>query len=204
MASLKLLHRLLFAGCLTFPSLVFAQVRQYIPRQVPDTGPDSLFVYDGSEVPKYFLVRSFFDRLLSRYTMSDNLQAYREVLQAVGIHQGTPAEEALVRAMFEAVRITGEKLDVRPYLGDPVKFAQVQNDLLRKKVHGLRRVYGNLLDTLQTYGIQPSLIETYLDRQIRPEVSIVSLRRPDTVMVGIAAEFEIPEPGKGSIRRNLK
>ncbi|MGI8785446.1 MAG: hypothetical protein ACR2L2_17570 [Acidobacteriota bacterium] len=173
-----------FGGLLTASPCTMAYGQDYDPQS-------NSYSYRGASVPRYFVVASFFDHLTHRYgTEPVGQAAFQEKLLTWGISSNLPAEEAVTKAMQRALLIAGRRLDLRPFLNDLSLFEKVQAEWFLKNVRDLRTVYRDFSEELQALGIDVGLIESYMDREIRPSITLSSLREPAIRTMMAAREFD--------------
>lgn len=171
-------------GLLAALSCTMAYSQDYDPQS-------NSYHYHGASVPRYFVVARFFGHLTHRYgTEPVGQAAFQEELLSWDISSNPPAEEAVAKAMQRALLIDGRRLDLRPFLNDLSLFEKVQAEWFLKNVRDLRTVYRDFTEELQALGVDVGLIESYMDREIRPSIALSSLREPATRMMMAAREFD--------------
>lgn len=149
---LKSLTGMLLFSILLFPSLA----QKYDPAS-------QTWKYEGASLPKYFAVQHFFEEVQILKAMPEPYE--RDLCAPLGIAPGSPAAEVLEHAEREASALLAETKDLRPFLNDPAEFQRVQSEFLSNKVHGLKRIYTQLLVDLEAAGVSRARVEDFVEEQ---------------------------------------
>jgi hypothetical protein len=173
------------------PSVAFTQ------GQDNDLWTRMKYKWTGDDIPEYFVVQGFYQRLSNCYKLPDNLGAYRRELTALGVRAGSPAEQLVTDSMLAATKIRKEVLDLRSYVKDEAGFKEVQKEFIRRKVKSLREVYAALRRDLSAAGVSLRLLDEYLQLVVRPTLAIHS-SNPDSDEMQIFREFEQQDPSQKS------
>lgn len=128
-------------------------------------------------IPSYFVVMHFFESTV-RYA-DEMPYAYEIRLEALGLERGSDAEKVLAGAARAAAAVLSEP-SIDPALRESEEeFRAFQEAALREKARALAEVYGGLLADLEAAGLDPDRVREYLEREIRPNVSLWVEVTPD-------------------------
>jgi hypothetical protein len=148
---------------------------------------DQVYRYRGTAVPKFILVEQFF--LDGLYLHSNAQNAFKHgILSPLGITPDSGAAIALLGAAREVEDIPRPNLD--SLQDNPIEFERVQREGLRRRVMRIKEIYMQLLSDLEAQGVDPRLLDQdYLEKEVRPGVSVTVWPAPDWAME-IIASFE--------------
>jgi len=147
----------------------------------------------GAEVPEFHIVASFLESSFDRYSRGGDL--YRDYVKDLGIEAGGDSERALVRATLLAeLADKTTNTDLAPYENDPEGFIQAQYEGITRKVKQIRRIWRDLLAEL---GEDAPKIEAYIERTVRPGVTIADIGGPDPRLEAILDSFNAPDEPHG-------
>lgn len=177
--------------CLTLvnPTLVPGQRPEYLePQAQGEKAPPSL-EWTGEQLPKFVVVRKYFRVLDNCRAMGQG--AYTRMLNRLGISKNTVAEQKLLEALVKAKANEKLRVDLTPHLNkDRDSFMQIQYESLRQRVHGLRKIYRELIEELNALGISEQVLDIAVE-EMRPGMIMVSSPTPEYEAVEIMREFEI-------------
>ena len=152
--------------------------------------PLELYRFEGPEVPRFWVVKSYFDILHFCYTLPDGGDSFTRALESIGVSRNSPGEGAVTRAMFLAQAVFTEMIDLVPYKDDPETLERIQLDLLRRQVHQLRKIYDDFLGEVEAAGGSIDQVETVLDEMVRPTVTFASTE-PNPKSFLVTQEFDL-------------
>jgi hypothetical protein len=147
----------------------------------------------GAEVPKFHVVASFLSGAFYCYSRGGDL--YRDYVKDLGLEAGGDSERALVRAALSAeLADKTTNTELAPYENDPEGFTRAQYEGITRKVKQIRRIWRDLLAEL---GDDAPKIEAYIDRMVRPGVTIADIGGPDPRLEAILDSFNAPDEPHG-------
>jgi len=146
----------------------------------------------GAEVSDFDVVYGFFNAAFHAYTVSGDL--YRDFVKDLGIEAGSPSERALIRATLSAQLVDKTTFaDTAPYENDPEGAHRVQYQALSRKVKEYRNIWRELLRDL---GGDAVSVKIYVERMIRPGVSVTEIGEPDPDLDAILKTFSSTDGGR--------
>ncbi|RPJ84095.1 MAG: hypothetical protein EHM18_12460 [Acidobacteria bacterium] len=152
-----------------------------------------VWIYEGPDIPRYFVVSAFFQSIKSG---GDVVGVPAEnILADLGIEPSAAAVRVLTSAAGQAQALLAEINEVNPADHDPGEFERIQTEFTRKKVSGLKRLFQQFVADLETEGVSRNKLEFYLDTEIRPGLAI-SVSRLNGPGMHAIREFETENDSK--------
>ncbi len=127
----------------------------------------------GHEVPRYFAVEAFFDQAFLTHRAGDDWFEYN-ILIDMGVEPGSRGAKVIERATLLAGAVQLETLSLGPYENDPGGWDEAQRGFQREHARSLARIYREMLVDLRAEGIERSVVEGFIDREILPGLSVLS------------------------------
>ena len=175
------------------PAAFAAQGEESRPEEGSVLDNDARFSFhvEKSEIPRYFLVKSFFDYIYVFY--ADDPETIRWFLSyEFGIEERTEGSRALIQGALAQQALNEEKLDlVRLKEERPADFTSAQLDFLRTRVVETRKLYDAV--KLHLSDEQHAAVERFMDTTIRSSINLVASSPDYGDILEAAATFEAEE-----------
>lgn len=150
---------------------------------------------EGSDIPLYFVVESFFETMIDLSKKWD--ESYELFLaEHMGIEPGSTADAALLDAVHDAEPILSAPNINMDLIGDEQAFGAYQYNALKRKALGLREIHLKLVEKLELQGYSSDKLNEFLDREFRHGMSLTTVGVPFEASVGAVVKvFEDPDFG---------
>lgn len=157
------------------------------------------FTIQGQDLPRYFAVRGFFQLCNQALRFEEGETLDEEAFYfTVPFKMGIPAEADAVQDILQAAQqadiVLRETLDVGPFGSDEEASRRAQVEFKRREVRRIAKIYFDMLVKLKKSGIDPATVETFIDQQVTPTVTMVTSRpisiEEDEILQVTITEFE--------------